>query len=111
MDVVTVDETAVRTTRKTAAAVTTLQCSIDCRRNYAGFAADVERFAVVSLDDRHDSAVTRDAANRFGSNDRSILHLRRIVGVGGTIFRQRFRGSVNDNLIAVGATEAFVCFG
>ena len=108
MDVVTVDETAVGTTRKTAAAVATLECAIDGGGNDARFAADVQRFAVGGLQNGHNTAVTRDATDRLGRDNRPILYLRRIIGIDRAVFGQRFRGSVDDDLETIRATEPFI---
>lgn len=49
--------------------------------NTAGFAADVERFAVFALDDGNDAAITREAAARFRGNARTVLEVAAAGGV------------------------------
>jgi hypothetical protein len=86
VDVVTVEEAGVHTTRKATALIPALQCTIDRGRNDAGFASEVERFAVLGLPDRDNSTVAGDTPYGFSGKNGSVLQLRRIIRVNGTLF-------------------------
>ena len=109
-DVMAIDEARVHTARKPATAVAAFQRAVNCGWNRPCFAPDIQRFALPRLANAYDRAVTCDPAHRFGRQHRSILHLRRIVRIDRPILRQRFRGSVDNDLIAIGAVESFVPF-
>jgi hypothetical protein len=78
------------------------------RRNHARFAADVEWFSVTALENPDHRAVARNPAHRFGRDHRTVLDLWRIIGVDVAVLDQRSRGSMHDELIAVGGVDAFL---
>ena len=66
-DVVGVDVLAVRASRVAATAVAVAQRAFDGRRDYAGAAADRQRFAIQALGDREQARIAGDPLCRGGA--------------------------------------------
>src|SRR5262245_62272050 len=89
-DVVSVDEPPVHTAWEATLAIAPFERPADCRRNDAGFAADIERLTIARLDHPHDGRIATNPPDGFGGHDRPILDLRWVLGIDRAKFRQRF---------------------
>ena len=97
-----IDEARVRAPRKAAAAIARLQCPAQRGRNAARPPADVERLAVLVLEQVNDCAVAGEPTRGFGRQRRPVLDL---AASGGAV-AERGRIHVHDDLLALAAAEA-----
>jgi len=97
-NVMSVDEAVMGAPRKAASVVSGSQRPLHCRRHRARFAADVERIARGIIDYPQQATVAGDAAGSVRREARSVVEF----SAAGVARGQRFRGNVDNHLIALG---------
>ena len=107
-DVVTVQEARVRAAREATARIAAAQGPADRRRDAAGSATDVQRAALVVLDDSHEARIAGQAAGGPGRQRRAVLDLAAARCVR---LAQRLGIDMHDDLLALAAGQRPVAMG
>ena len=103
MDVVCIHVTFVSAARETGSRDRVSSSTTQRRRDAPCLPSDVERIAVLVLDDWHQARIARQAARGFNSDRRSIFEL---TAPGGALL-QRFRRNMDHDLVTIGPMHGF----